>query len=84
MGRVPAAAALRGGDVVRVQSVRDRGQALSGFSLAPDPRDPHERMQCDGAASYPGIHAEPTLKPLLRTSALTQEQARQNLPQCLL
>ena len=38
-GRVPAAAALRGGDAIRVESVRDRGEAGAGCSLAPDPLD---------------------------------------------
>jgi len=36
-GWVPAAAALGGEDAIRVQSVRDRGQALAGFALAPRP-----------------------------------------------
>src|SRR5206468_5208068 len=35
-GRVPAGAALCGGDAIGVQSVRDRGQALASCSLAPD------------------------------------------------
>jgi hypothetical protein len=36
-GGVPALAALGGGDAVGVESVRDRGQALAGVALAPDP-----------------------------------------------
>jgi len=38
-GRVPAAAALGGGNVIGVESVRDRGQAVAGCSLTPDPVD---------------------------------------------
>src|SRR5437016_5790055 len=36
-GRVPAAAALAGGDAVCVEPVRDRRQALPAGALAPDP-----------------------------------------------
>ncbi len=36
---VAAAAALCGGDAIGVESVRDRGQAVAGCSLAPDPLD---------------------------------------------
>ena len=36
---IPAPAALRGGDAVGVESVGDRGQALAGCSLGPDPLD---------------------------------------------
>src|SRR5207245_9051610 len=36
-GWIPAAPALGGGDAIGVESVRDRGQALAGCPLAPDP-----------------------------------------------
>src|SRR6266566_1230431 len=36
-GWIPAAPALGGGDAIGVESARDRGQALAGRPLAPDP-----------------------------------------------
>src|SRR6266566_6841068 len=36
-GWIPLAPALGGGDAIGVESVRDRGQALAGCPLAPDP-----------------------------------------------
>src|SRR6266567_1002416 len=38
-GWIPAAPALGGGYALGVESVRDRGQALAGCPLAPDPLD---------------------------------------------
>src|SRR5438876_3628659 len=53
---VPAAAALGGGDAIGVQSVRDRGQAVAGFSLASDPLD-RVRGHGRGAAEPDALRA---------------------------
>src|SRR6266516_3890572 len=83
---IPAAAALCSGDAIGVQSVRDRGQALPGGSLAPDPlarvrghaRGPAEpnalRAFCRERAPY-ALRVEP---PLERGEG--GEHAHQRLP----
>src|SRR5216683_2713958 len=53
---VPAAAALGGGDAIGVESVRDRGQALAGCSLAPDSLD-RVRGHGRGAAEPDALRA---------------------------